>query len=186
MVTGWSKVDLSDPNGVTYALDGASRVQTATASVGNYASYTPTAASFDVHIWANSADPASDPELSGADLTTALANLSATENKTYDVKVTGGSNVRVTLTNPTSGEGTAAQKFAAAMGGAGTGTEHIGQTVKVAELVFTDGAASFSNFAAFYWSVSGNTNNSVPTVGSADANSTTSNGGLITSIALQS
>ena len=182
VVSGWGEVDLTDPDGATYALDGANRVQTATAAGVTYQSYTPTDSSFDIKIWADSADPTENDPLSGDDLTTALANLSATTTKTYDIQLTGGDNVRVSLIGPdmTKPESDPERNYTFAEAFSGK----FENTITIGRLSFSDGAAAYGSLVKFYWSVSGNSGNTVPTIGSADENSVTTNGGVITSLVL--
>ena len=155
-------VSLSDPNGNSWATvggylrpaTGATPYSTTSSTVGDYV--------VTIHATENGA------ALTGGDLATAKANLQAAGTDYY-VTATGSTYVRLTLTNPTSGSGTAAEKFAAAFGGAGTGSTKMGQTVNIGELSFDSGEPVLSNFVAAYYSVSGNTGNTVPSDGTAEA-----------------
>ena len=155
-------VSLSDPNGNSWATvggylrpaTGATPYSTTSSTVGDYV--------VTIHATENGA------ALTGGDLATAKANLQAAGTDYY-VTATGSTYVRLTLTNPTSGSGTAAEKFAAAFGGAGTDSTKMGQTVNIGELSFDSGEPVLSNFVAAYYSVSGNTGNTVPSDGTAEA-----------------
>lgn len=152
-------------NGVVVAAvessSGAS-IGTAAHENGEHASY------YSVHVYNNS-DLANEHEVTGEDLVNALKAIG---NKSYTVTATPTAQVRLCLSN-TDGtdDGTVKDVYEAAL----LAPIDIGSCT----INGSTGAISLSSMVTFYYSVSGNTTNTTPTVGSADANSNENAGTVV-------
>lgn len=146
-----TSVKLSDKNGGTWAVVGG-YLRAATGSPLHGTTST-TVGDYTVTILDSSGNA-----LDAAGLATAKANLKATGTD-YDLIMTGSTAVRLTLTNPATGSGTAAENFAAAFG------SNIANTVEYGGLSFDSGEPVISGLVPVYYSVSGNDTNTVPTAG---------------------
>lgn len=112
-----------------------------------YATLSGTSSDYTVTIHATENGDA----LADGALATALANLKA-DGTDYNVTATGSDYVRMSLTNPST-------SFTTAFGNS------IHNKVVIGQLSFDSGEPALSSFVASYYSVSGNSDNSVPSDG---------------------
>ena len=167
-------IELTDPSGNFWGINASNKL-VSTDGMKPYGTFNITD-NYSVTIKSSTGET-----LSAAELAQAKKDLQATGN-TYNVTVTGGTNVRVSLhkTGDAKAEGT--YTFAECFGGPGTtvGT-NIQQTVTIGSLSFSTGEGVISSIVPAYYSVSGNASNTVPTGSELTDDQTeyTSNGGLI-------
>lgn len=164
-------VDQSAPDGNCYAISNgivvAAVESSAGATIGTAATGTD-GANYSVHVYNNS-DLAVGHEVTGAALVNALKSIG---DKSYTVTATPTAQVRLCLSNTDGDDADTIKDVyqASLLSAVNVGTCTINGT---------NGTIALSSLVPFYYSVSGNTTNTTPTIGVADAGSTTVAGTIV-------